>query len=259
MTAPDAPARASSDANSTQSSPQKHVAGVLVTSAESRLAQAVAAGLSDRCRVRLTAPSEVQTGFDFVRSTLDDDEATRGVVRGMDAIVHVAEPPQGADGAGQIDHRTRGTYNLLKAAAQEGVRGVVYLSSLAVMTGYGERLDVNEDFRPLATSHPGVLSHYLGEFTCREFARQRQLEVVVLRLGKVVQADEVAGRPFDPLWVDQGDVVQAVSRAVALQLADGAGRLGAWSVFHIASGSPRGRFSPQKAARLLGYKPRFQW
>jgi len=232
---------------------------VLITSAETPVARAIAAELSRRYRVLLTGQRDVETDYPVTKSGLDADEATAALVRDKDAIVHVARPEAGGDETLPIDHRTRLTYNLLHAGVQAGAREVVYLSSLDLMTGCGEGFEVTEDWRPCPGADPRVLSHYLGEFTCREFARQGALSVVVLRLGRIVRAEEVAGQAFDPLWVDERDVVQAVSLALAALETDDGHKLGRWSVFHVQSDSPRARFSVAKAKRLLGYKPQFNW
>jgi hypothetical protein len=82
----------------------------------------------------------------------------------------------------------------------------------------------------------------------------------VLRLGKVVHADEVGGKPFDPLWVDERDVAQATSKALALETETYRGER-PWTIYHIQSGSPRARFAidSAKSERGLNYKPRFNW
>lgn len=230
---------------------------VLITSAHSRLAQAIAAALAGRYPIRLTAPAAVPGGYEFTQSDLDDDGATRALVRGVEGIVHAADPPPGAGGEMTLDWRTRSTYNLFLAAAQEGVRRVIHLSSLALMTAYDEDFDVAEGWRPRPGPQPEGLSHYLGECIAREFAHQKRLRIAVLRLGKVVRPEEVAGKPFDPLWVAEDDVVQAVS--LALERPGTSDAEGWWSVYHIASGSPRARFSIAAAQRGLGYRPKFHW
>jgi nucleoside-diphosphate-sugar epimerase len=234
-------------------------AGVLVTSAESSLAQWLADELAAGYRLRLTGQSTTQTQYEFVPGVPDDGARAAEMVRGMDCIVHVAEPPADATDSEQIDHRTRLTYNLLQAAQQEQVRLVVYLSSIKLLAGYPQALAPAEDWRPLPGGDAELLSHYLGEFTCREFAREGKLRVVVLRLGTVIRAEEVQGRSFDPLWVDRRDVAQAVRGALEAGLAGESPALPAWSVFHILSDSPRARFSVTSAKRLIGYRPRFSW
>jgi uronate dehydrogenase len=251
-------------AECTQGAPDREASGrksvaqsVLITSGETPLAQAIAERLSRRYRVRLAAQQDLQTEFPVVKCVLEADESTTALVRGNDAVVHVARPAVPDKGTAAIDHRTRLTYNLLQAAAKTGVRRVVYLSSLELLIDYDRQFDVTEDWRPRPGSDPRLLSHYLGEFTCREFAREGRLSVVVLRLGTVVPAEEMAGRPFQPLWVDQRNAVEAVSLALAALESDAGRKLGPWSVFHVQSDSPRARFSVNKAKKLLGYKPQF--
>ena len=230
---------------------------VLVTSAHSKLAQVVAAELSGDYQVRLTAPLHLQADYEFVRSDLNHNESINRAVRGVDAIVHVAEPLPDVGHVEEIDYRTRCTYSLLQAAVKEGVQPVVYLSSLRMMGGYDKSFQVDEDWRPLPTPASGGLSDYLGEFTCREFARQGELDVIVLRLGNVVSAEALGKEASNSAWVDPRDVAQAVARALTKLLADEPTIAGHWSVFHVLSHCPGTGFSIRKAQRILGYRPNF--
>jgi hypothetical protein len=217
------------------SGPTVAAKSVLVTSADSPLAQAIATGLSDQYRTVLT------------KSDFSDPAATTALVHGVDAIVHVAEPPADAPAAAHLDYRTRGTYGLLQAAFREGVRQAVYLSSLEVMFGYDEQFQVTEDWCPKPAAEPGPMSHYLGEFTCREFAREGKIGFCVLRLGRL-------GLAGDPLRLDQADAVGAVECALTVMGSERA-RLGLWSVFHIVSDVRNSRFPAAKASQMLGYRP----
>ena len=193
---------------------------VLITSAHRELAQVVAAELSGDYQVRLTAPMHVEAAHDFVKSALNHDELTNLAVRGVDAIVPVAEPLSDVGDAEGIDYQTRCTYNLLCEAVKEDVRPVVYLGSLRMMSGYDESLQVDEDWRPLPTPASGGLSDCLGEFTCREFAREGRLDVIVLRLGNVVSAEALGEETSNSACVDPRDVAQAVSCALTKLLAE---------------------------------------
>ena len=225
---------------------------LLITSAGSDLARRLAAGLSAQHAIRLTERKAVRVEHEFVECALGHDPATIDVVRGVEAIVHVAEPLPEDSAEQQIDLATRCTYNLLFAAAAEGVPLVVLLSTLDVMGGYDAGLTVSETWRPRPPAEPRVLAKHLGEFTSREFARDGKVSVVVLRLGKVVRSEEVRDRPFDPLWVDERDVVHAVSLALA-------SRLGRFQVFHIQSDSPKARFAVTRARGALKYRPQHQF
>ena len=228
---------------------------VLITAAETPLGQALASGMGAKRRLRLTARSALPARPAVHVSELGADDSTRSLVRDVEGIVHLPGAYPQSDAAGRLDHCTRSTYNLLQAATREGVKHLVYLSSLAVMTGDAEDLAVDEDWRPTPKGDSPELADYLGEVVCREFAREGKVHVVVLRLGKVVRVEETAGQPFDPLWVEQADVVQAVSLALAAQRDSNGPRLGAWSVFHILSGSRRAGYPTKKAERVLGFRP----
>ena len=225
---------------------------ILITSGAAKLAQTLAAGLKDTYAIRLTERGPVRTEHEFIECALGHDASTNAAVRGVEAIVHVAEPLPGDTAEQQIDLLTRGTYNLLWAAAEEKVPRVVLLSTLELMTGYDPNFTVSENWRPLPTDRPSVLSKHLGEYTSREFAREGKTQIVVLRLGKVVQAEEVKGQAPDPMWVEERDVVQAVSGALTA-------RLNSWQIYHVQHAGPRGRFSVRRAQAGLGYKPQFQW
>jgi nucleoside-diphosphate-sugar epimerase len=228
---------------------------VLITSAAAPLCRQVAGRLSDTWRVRLTGSRQTETDLPLVLSDLGHGESTGAAVQGVDAVVHLALPPSGVEGPELIDFRTRGTYNLLRAAAEQGVRRVVYLGSLAPLLGYEPRFMITEDFRPESSPDAEALSHYLGEFTCREFARSGQLEVVVLRAGRW-PGSATGGAATTALPRTE---ISDLARAAALALGSGRdsdGRnVGPWQVVHIHSEADSTRFPLARAERLLGYRP----
>lgn len=231
---------------------------VLITSGETELAQVIADHLGRDRGVRLTGLTAVPSRFPFTACQLDHDSATDELVQGVEAIVHVAEPPSGADDRKQIDHLTRRTYNLARAAVDAGVERLLFLSTLELMTGYDEEFLVSERWRPLPTTRPSVLAKHLGEYTCREFAREQKLQVIVLRLGKVVKAAAVKGQAPDPLWVEEREVAQAVAGALDAKLSDHAQGVGRWRVFNVQSEFPGSRFPVANAKGALGYRPWFK-
>lgn len=225
---------------------------LLITSAASPLAQTLTKALQAEHSVRLTERAPSATLTDFALSPLGPDLSTNLLVRSVDAIVHVAEPLPTDNEFQQIDYLTRCTYNLCMAAAAEGVKRLVYLSTLDLMTAYDPNYKVNERWQSRPTTAPPVLAKHLGEFTCREFAREHKLNVVVLRVGKVVAAEQVAGQAFDPLWVDARDVAQAVNQALTANLPR-------WSILHVQADTPQARFSVAAAKQLLNYAPQYNF
>ena len=230
---------------------------ILITSAGSELARNVAAALTEAHTLRLTELRPVENiGWEFVQSELGHDESTNELVRGMDAIIHIAEvPPDLLAKADQpdnyaIDYQTRCTYNLLMAASEEGVKHAIYASTLRLFEQHGEDWTVTESWRPRPSVDSFVLSKHLGEFTCREFGREGKLNVTCLRLGNLVTADAAATAESDSMWLEINDAVSAFQGALESSAP--------WRIFHIQSEFPGARFSIGKAKGHLKFEPKFE-
>ncbi|MCZ6634698.1 MAG: NAD(P)-dependent oxidoreductase [bacterium] len=226
---------------------------VLITSAGTELAQALAASLSGEHEVRLTDLVDVETDGAFVRCDLGHGEATDQLVAGMDFVVHLAQIPSSElDASDQpenraIDFQTRCTYNLLLAAREAKVKRVVYASTLRLFEAGEEDWAVTEVWAPRPTPDVDILSPYLGEFVCREFGREGRPKVTCLRLGTLVKAGSDGG---DATALELNDAVQAMVGALNPEGA-------AWVVYHVQSGGPGARFNIERAKNDLGFDPQF--
>ena len=229
---------------------------ILITSAAAGLSRQLASSLGDDHEVLLTDRDEVSTPFRFVRSDLNNTPPTDELVRGADVIVHSGAVDPSASVSDQLDHQMRCTYNLLWAAWEERVPRFIYLSSLRLMEGYDPSFAVTERWKPTPTLEPPVLCYHLGEIVCREFARERKIEVTILRLGEITRAAET-NPSASALYED--DAIEAVRLSLN---ADHSGWL---DIFHIQSDVPDARFltgQPWQSADdvaqsvSLGYTPR---
>ncbi len=164
---------------------------ILITSASHGRSAALADHLAHHHEVRLTERVHVETEHEFVLSALGHDRSTNLLTRGIDAIIHVAEPLPDEDVSSQLDAATRCTYNLLMAAAEEGAQKVILLSTLDLMAAYPPGYRVKETWRPLPRTQPPTLTKHMAEQVIREFAREGSLDVEVLRLG-VASSETVA-------------------------------------------------------------------
>ena len=146
---------------------------ILITSARTNLASDLA-----------TAISPVHS-VTFTDSSLNHTSETNKLVRGTDVIIHSGEVNPAATPSNQLDYQMRCTYNLLRAATEEGVPRRIFLSSLQIMKGYAPDLAVTERWKTTPTTDLPVLCYHLGETVCREFAREGKINVVILRLGDI--------------------------------------------------------------------------
>ena len=226
---------------------------ILITGASTRISNLIATALTGQHSVTLTdrVPSP---GLDnFVQCDLDHDPSTNDLVRGIDVIIHSGQIDLGLPVSEQLDGGMRCVYNLVRAAADEGVPRVVFLSSLSVMGRYDDDYVVTERWLPSPTTETDVLCFHLGEFICREFAREQRIEVVCLRLGDLI-GDEDDNLSTSALYPD--DSVQAIKRALTADISEGyAGSRSYWAVFHIQSDVPNRRFLTATAEMGLGYRP----
>lgn len=187
---------------------------VLITGANQQLGQLVTSGLQSDFELRPTAVD------------LREPESVAPLVAGMDAVLHLANfDTTITDENERLDRASRGTYVLLQEACKAGVQRVVYASRVSLMADYPEGCVVDEQWRPRPRATAESLSPYLGELVCREFARERRLLCVCLRLGE----------SNGPHGVTTDDV-RALKLALAMDVNMGDYM---WWLYHIAAG---GRF-----------------
>ena len=153
-----------------------------------------------------------------------------------------------------IDYQTRCTYNLLHAASEAGVSRCIYASSLSLFAGVFDEVGcddnwaVNGQWRPRPSPEPPVLAQHLGEFVCREFARERRIAITCLRLGDLGRPNDKAEQPSDPMWLSHDDAVHAFECAMAAPAQP-------WAIYHIQSAFPGARYSIDKAQDAIGFAP----
>jgi nucleoside-diphosphate-sugar epimerase len=84
---------------------------------------------------------EARAGIGWVPGDLSDRAALSALVRGAEAVIHVAGVTNAPDAAGFEDGNVTGTLNMIEAAAAEGVRRFVFVSSLSArepqLSAYG--------------------------------------------------------------------------------------------------------------------------
>ena len=235
---------------------------VLITSGNSGLSVELARSLSAEHAVTLTDPDEVSglpSNVQFRQSSLDYDDDLKGLMNGVDVVVHRGLVDVDSSVSKQLDQAMRHTYNVLWAASENDVPRFVFLSSLSVLDQYEDNMTVTETWRPTPTPDPLILGFHLGEFVCREFAREAKIQVLCLRLGPL-SAVSFERPSTSTLYVK--DAIQAVEGAVRADLghigvatrhAGAAAPKSMWNIYHIQSKVPNARYSTDAAQNELGY------
>lgn len=163
---------------------------VLVTGASGMLGKAVVRELTGKTKVAGYDLRPADTDIEWHVGDVNDSAALARAAKGRDAIVHVAAIPNIWSGIGETILRvnTVGTWQLLAAAEEAGVKRVVICSSDSVV-GYTVREGVMcpprylpvDDQHPLNPTDPYGLSKLMAEEAGRSFSLRSKLEIAVLR------------------------------------------------------------------------------
>ena len=235
----------------------------------------------------------------FVRRDLVDAEAVTDILKDAEAVVHMgAIPgPLREDPSAIFDNNVASTFNVMTSAAELGLRRVVFSSSAFGM-GWAEDgnafvplyLPLDEE-HPMMPFEPYGLSKQVGEDIGRMIARSSDTTVVSLRFTNVATPEVQAEFPWqsptpeDPLtlvmwaYADARDVAEAHALALDAEIEE-------YEAFMIAQPSSRFKqptidlvrnnfgdrveireglggtasvISTEKAQRLLGWRPRYDW
>ena len=274
---------------------------IVVTGAAGRLGRRVVRDLLDR-EIEVLATDQVAAddlSTDFVLGDLSDTKMVERLLKGAEGVIHMgAIPgPLRADGRVIFDNNVQSTFNVMMAAAEMGLRRVVFSSSAFGMGWAHDGAAFVPLYLPLDEEHPMMpfepygLSKQVGEDIGKMVARNSTTSVVSLRFTNVVSPEDQAEFPWpvptpkDPLtlvmwaYADPRDV--AAAHVLALD-ADIEGH----EAFMIAQPSSRFKeptldliknnfgdrveirgqlqgtasvISTEKAQRMLGWKPRYDW
>ena len=130
---------------------------------------------------------EIEGDFEFVEADVADADAARRIVEGIDVVFHEAAlpsvPRSVADPVETHNACVNGTFNLLLAAKDAGVRRFIYAAS---SSAYGDQrtLPKAESMRPEPLS-PYAAAKLVGEHYCRVFTQVYGLETYALRYFNV--------------------------------------------------------------------------
>src|SRR5829696_1810431 len=130
---------------------------------------------------------EIGGDLDFIQGSVADENLLNKVLQGVEVVFHVAAIPS-VPRSVEAPRQTHiasvdGTFSLLLAARDKGVRRVVYAAS---SSAYGDQptLPKSEQMLPDPLS-PYAVAKLVGEYYCQAFTRVYGLETVSLRYFNV--------------------------------------------------------------------------
>ena len=217
---------------------------ILITSAASATAGVIADSLADKHVIRLTDLSHNADGA-MIANDLDHGSLTDDLVSGVDAIINVGFEGQTGTDTHLMDYHTRCAYNLLYAAAGAGVSRFINISTLRLYENQEENLVITERWRTdPSAENVAILGAHMTEAVCKEFARDRLIDVVNLRFGW----------PFlETVLPDSSHTAVITHDLIAAAVAESllSEQLGPWQDVHVQSPVKHQRFITNTAAKLF--------
>lgn len=207
---------------------------VLCTGGSGRLGRYVVEELRAHCALSVLDQTAASfAGVTAIQSSVTDFAGLKRAFAGQDAIVHLAAIPNPRTAGPEATFHTnvQGTWNVLQAAEEAGVRRVVVASSDAALGLHYNPPDYGPCYLPIDEAHPlrpteaYSLSKEITETICRSFVNRGKLEVLAIRPTHIVyppEYPELAARGADVhnyhLWtyVSPEDVARAFRLALAL-------------------------------------------
>ncbi len=186
-------------------------------------------------------------GAKLVVGDVSDPSTLSGALRGCDALVHAAAAVT-VDAPWEVYHTVNvsGTANVLSAAADQGVRRAIHVSTVAVYGGVEvARLDRVDESTP--TDSPLGPEEFYGrskraaEEVAWRFQREGRLEVTVVRPDVIYGERDRAALPR---------LSRHVSLPVVLLVGDGRNELPLVYAGNVAQGIVRALTSPRAPGRV---------
>lgn len=168
---------------------------ILLTGAAGRVARAFLTYDASSYEVRLADRSlDAMQNSQIISANYADAETVQmdagrlddcyAACEGIDTVVHLgADPSPSADFyESLLDNNIKGTYNIFRAAKDQGCRRVIWASSVHAVVGYPLDVQVSTDMPPKPMNMYGAAKVF-GEAMAHYFAYAEGLSSIAIRIG----------------------------------------------------------------------------
>jgi nucleoside-diphosphate-sugar epimerase len=169
--------------------------------------------------------------------------------RGMDAIANftVNRP----DPVLSFKVNTLGAYHVMRAAAELGIRKVLHTGPELVIGDYRHDFDVGDVPQRPGTGYYGITKHLSMEI-CKVYARAYGIQTVCFQFNHLgpKPTERLSGQAMPPCMIVWEDLVNACRLGLEIESVPDS-----FQAFNLHSFLPQGKYSIEKAKRILGYEP----
>jgi nucleoside-diphosphate-sugar epimerase len=228
---------------------------VLILGANGHLGPHVVKALEPHHRLRLTDIKPVETPHEFMHVDVSWLEQVMQAAEGMEAIVNLSVLRQDRQLA--FDVSMMGCYNVMRAAVEHGIKRVINTGPHFTLAGRTYE-EFDYDIGPDIVSQSGTLLYALtkslGQEICRVFTENHDVYVQTYLFYHFIDpARMTPGTDTTPFSISWGDAAEAFRLGLEIDLAKLPSKC---EVFYIFADMPHGKFSNEKAKRILGFAPK---
>lgn len=182
-------------------------------------------------------------------------EQVMDAAEGMDAIINLSVLRH--DRKLAFDVNTLGCYNMMQAAVTHGIERVINTGPHFTVTGATYEF-FDYEIPPDVPSQPGTnlyaLTKSLGLEICKTFTENHNVNVQTYLFYNFRDTDDIEpGSHVAPFAISWQNAAEIFPLGLEIDLNE---LPSACEVFSIFTDMPHGRFSNEKAKRILGFKPR---
>lgn len=189
------------------------------------------------------------TGKPVAMVDMTSYEQVFSAMRGMDAVINFTVLRD--DPAISFQVNTKGAWHMMKAAAAHGIRRVVHTAAQSARAWFDHDFDVDH-----VPEWPGtgyyMVTKYLSQEICRIYARVYGIQTVCFLFNGLAPKPSApfVKEDFPPFTVVWEDLAHACRLAIERESIPDH-----FQYFNMLSYTGHGKYSIDKAKRILGYEP----
>ncbi len=225
---------------------------VLITGAAGFIGSYIREPFDDRYTMRLADIVEIENprGHEVMTADIADLDQMQRACEGMDTVVHLAADRSPAADFYEtlLSLNIIGTYNVFRAAKDQGCERVVFASSINAMLAYPPDLSVTWDM-PVNPPNVYGVTKCFGEALGQCFAHDG-LSSIAIRIGGIKREGEPARNQGDmgQGWISQRDLAQLIGCCIDVEGVD-------FAIVHGQSRHKTPRLDISHTCEILGYEP----
>ncbi|WP_420396791.1 NAD-dependent epimerase/dehydratase family protein [Nioella sp.] len=222
---------------------------IVLTGAAGRLGTILRGPLSQLCDTLVSSDivesvKDLRPNETYIRADLADKAGIMALLEGADIVVHFGSIVDEAPFEELLGPNFIGAYNIWEAAHQNGLKRVVYASSIHAVGMYPKNECIGLDAPHRPDTFYG-LAKCFAEDLGRMYWEKRGLEAVCMR---ILSCAPVGNARALGSWLSDGDLVHLVERAIDTPVTG-------FSIIYGVSANDRCPVDNSKAS-FLGYRPK---